>query len=486
MPIRSRSLCAILLVASLLGGCREPESGPLTVSAIGRPPTLANPNRTALDAPAAILTAAAAQGLVRFDQGGQIEPALAQSWTVSDDGRSYIFRLARTTWPDGSDVKAEQVAERLRAAASRASRNRLKPVLGAMTEVLRMTDRVIEIRLIAPRPNFLQLLAQPEMAIMRAGQGTGPFAAEPADAGAIRLRVRDLDDEAAAAAAPTPDIMLRGERAALAVARFDAELAALVTGGTAADLPLARAAAAPAAALRFDPVNGLFGLTVASRTGLVGSADVRRALSMAIDRAALVAALGAPDVAPRASLLPGGIEEQPEPALPAWNADPLPARQSAARALIAAQGKGAEAPRIRVAMPDGPGAALIFAHLRRDWRAIGIEADRVAATEPADLRFLDEVAPAAIASWYLRRFTCDASLVCDPQADLALETARNTASYPERRQSLATADRILTDAVPFIPLAAPVRWLLVSPRLTGFQPNPFGSHFIGGLVAARR
>ena len=38
-----------------------------------------------------------------------------------------------------------------------------------------MTDRVIEIRLIAPRPNLLPLLAQPEFAILRAGQGTGPF-----------------------------------------------------------------------------------------------------------------------------------------------------------------------------------------------------------------------------------------------------------------------------------------------------------------------
>ena len=38
-----------------------------------------------------------------------------------------------------------------------------------------MTDRVIEIRLRAPRPNLLQLLAQPQLSIIREGQGTGPF-----------------------------------------------------------------------------------------------------------------------------------------------------------------------------------------------------------------------------------------------------------------------------------------------------------------------
>jgi hypothetical protein len=39
---------------------------------------------------------------------------------------------------------------------------------------------------------------------------------------------------------------------------------------------------------------------------------------------------------------------------------------------------------------------------------------------------------------------------------------------------------------PFIPIAAPVRWSLVSPRLNGFQANPFGRHFIGALVEERR
>ena len=43
-----------------------------------------------------------------------------------------------------------------------------------------MTDRVIEIRLIAPRPNLLPLLAQPEFAILRGGEGTGPFTARRA------------------------------------------------------------------------------------------------------------------------------------------------------------------------------------------------------------------------------------------------------------------------------------------------------------------
>ena len=75
-----------------------PETGPIEVSAIGGPPALANPNLQPLDAPSAFLTEAVAQGLVRFNAEGEIEPALAQSWIVSDDGLRYTFRIRRTNW----------------------------------------------------------------------------------------------------------------------------------------------------------------------------------------------------------------------------------------------------------------------------------------------------------------------------------------------------------------------------------------------------
>jgi len=145
------------------------------VSAIGGPPLIVNPNLQPLDPPSAFLTETIAQGLVRFDAAGEIEPALAQSWIVSDDGLRYTFRIRRATWADGSPVTAQQVAARLRAALSRASRNPFKPILGAVDSVTPMTDFVLEIALRGPRPNFLQLLAHPELAIVQNNGGTGPY-----------------------------------------------------------------------------------------------------------------------------------------------------------------------------------------------------------------------------------------------------------------------------------------------------------------------
>jgi oligopeptide transport system substrate-binding protein len=479
-----RKLLAAGAALLLLSACTREETGPVTVSAIGGAPALANPNLAALDAPSAFLAEAAAQGLVRFDPDGEIEPALAQSWIVSDDGLRYTFRLRRIDWPDGGRVTAQQVVARLRAAVAGPSRNPLKPILGLIAAIEPMTDEVLEFTLRAPRPNFLQLLAQPELAILRDDRGTGPYRAAAAPDGSLLLTLPPPDDEDAPPP-PAPAIALRGERAPLAVARFAAGAAELVVGGTAGDLPIARAATLPGAALQFDPVAGLFGLVFQRAEGPLAEPAARRALAMAVDRDAIVAALAIPGLLPRASLLPPGLEEVPAPAAPDWAAVPFVLRrQQAAAALRTLAAPAGDQPiRLRVAMPDGPGYRLIFAYLARDWRAVGVTAERVAATDAtADLRFVDTVAPAAMAAWYLRNFTCEANRVCSAEADAALAAARETPNMAERRQLLANADALIGGAAIFVPIAAPVRWALVAPRLTGFRRNMFARHAPAELI----
>ena len=484
LPVKRASFIALLAVAAaVLAGCGESETGPVGVSAIGPSPRLANPNLNPLEPPSAFLTEAAAQGLVRFDAAGEIEPALAQSWIVSDDGLRYTFRIRRTEWPDGSRVTAEQVAERLRAALSNASRNRLKTVLGGIEDVEAMTDQVIEISLAGPRPYLLQLLAQPELAVLVEGRGTGPYRAAPAAPGIVSLSVPQAGEEEEEEELPRPrELLLRGEAASRAVARFATNEADLVIGGTVGDLPIARAAELPAARLAFDPAAGLFGLAFAEAEEGEPLADpaVRRALSMAIDRDSIIAALAVPALQPRYRIVPPIPEELPRTALPDWATAALPMRrQAAAQAIEALE----EPLQLRVAMPDGPGYRLVFAHVRRDWRLIGVEAERVGPGEAADLELVDSVAPALMASWYLRHFTCETDHVCDAAADEALEAARNARTSAERQAQLALADQILAGVTPFIPLATPVRWSLVSPRLTGFRPNRFARHPAETLIA---
>ena len=89
---------------------------------------------------------------------------------------------------------------------------------------------------------------------------------------------------------------------------------------------------------------------------------------------------------------------------------------------------------------------------------------------------VDEVAPGDSASWYLRRFECVRSIACSLDADRALTAAREAPTIAERAAQLAEADARLAEISAFIPLAAPLRWSLVSRQLRAFQDNKRAVH----------
>lgn len=467
----------------MAAGCDSVERGPIEISAIGGPPALVNPNRDPISPASALLLEVTAQGLVRFDAAGEIEPALAQSWIVSDDGRRYTFRLRRTTWANGAPVTARQVVERLQATLARASRNPLKPVLGSIEEIEAMTEQVLEIRLRSPRAHFLQLLAQPEMAVLHEGQGTGPYRIVGDVEGALRLAPPEPDEDAVARSRP-PDILLRADSPATAIVRFELGRADLVTGGTIGDLPLITAAEPPQDRLIFDPAAGMFGLAFTSIEGGLGDSALRHALSMAIDRQAILARFNLPLIAARTSIVAPGVDALPDIAQPYWAGAEMEARRVRAAAIVSDLTQG-QPLRLRIAVPDGPGYRIVFAHIRRDWRLIGVEAVRVSPGDQAELRMIDLVAPAELASWYLRPFICGQSAVCDTGASEALEAARQTLNPGERQALLAQADRALTDIAAFVPIAAPVRWSLRSGRLNAFRVNAFARHNPTELIERR-
>src|SRR3546814_5297553 len=107
-----------------------------------------------------------------------------------------------------------------------------------------MTGEVIEIRLAAPRPYVLQMLAQPQMAILSREGGTGPYRREkrggvPGKAlvlTPVERATNESGDELPVPAWQTR--IVRAERAAPAIPRFQQGKAALVLGGRFSDLPL--------------------------------------------------------------------------------------------------------------------------------------------------------------------------------------------------------------------------------------------------------
>jgi oligopeptide transport system substrate-binding protein len=486
MTARHRLFAASLLALALLPGCRRHrDTGPITVSVVGDPlgSTRPLPDRGPLDAPAAVLIGATGQGLVRFDASGQIVPGLAARWIVTDTGRSLIFRLPDLPAPGTRPIDASDVVRRLRAALRPDSRNPLKPLLGAIDEIDAVTPQVIDIELKAPRPNLFQLFAQPALAI--GGGRMGPFAIAGSRGGLVALHPlpdpnADPDDSSAR---QPPPVHLRGERAGTAVARFVAGQSTLLLGGRFTDLPIARVASLPRNSLRFDPVKGLFGLAFATADkGFTADADNRRALAMAIDRDRVTRLLDVPGWTPTTGIVAPGTPEVSHPAAPPWADMALADRVAQAGRTVAHWvGANGASPTLRIAMPDGPGARLLFASIATDWRAIGINAVAVAADAPADLRLIDEVAPADVASFYLRSFACGRQVPCTAVSDRVLIAAREAPSLEERAVLLTQADALVAETSPFIALGSPVRWSLVSPELDLYRDSPRGIHPLNEL-----
>src|SRR3954451_15284305 len=116
-----RHLFALLLIPALALGpvaCRPQAERAIRAVVIGGEPKLRDPALGPLPAPDAVLLANVAQGLVRFDAGGNIVAGLAERWNVSDDGLSYIFRLASVDWPNRRKLTAAQVARILKRSIS--------------------------------------------------------------------------------------------------------------------------------------------------------------------------------------------------------------------------------------------------------------------------------------------------------------------------------------------------------------------------------
>ncbi len=450
----------LLFALAMLASCGRPDpDAPAEVSAISDFESL--------------VAQAGSQGLVRQDGAGRIEPGLAIRWAISEDGLFYTFRLDRS---DSLDANA--VARKLRARIRNAPIP-FKPMLSAIEEVVAVTPEVVEIRLSTPRPSLLDLLAQPELGI----EGSGPLLADAQTNGQIQFYRPDAESDVS-----HDRIRIRAERSSVAILAFINGKRDLVLGGKIGDWPLVQLAQPRPRDLRFDPVQGLFGLAVARTDGPLADPGARRALAMSIDRARLAEAFRLPDWAMRETLLAPNATEVSQPATPDWAGLSLERRRTVARAEIArwrAENRGV-LPLIRVTLPPGPGGKLLFHRIAADWGAIGVALRIAEPGEIPGLRLIDATAPVQTAFWYLGRFTCARSPTCSPEADRAIAAAAVAADPAERATLLAEADAYLSETAAFIPLAQPLRWFLVAPRLTGVEENDRGVHPLNHLLATPR
>ena len=170
----SLAVGTVLFLAGCGGGV---DNDSIAVTAIDRGEKDLNIGRLPLRTGAGLLRAATAQGLVTFDKEGRINPGLAERWIVSEDGLSYIFRIGDAQWIGGGEVTARQVANILQQRLGELRRGGFAEDLALVGSINAITGHVLEIQLDRPRPNLLELLAQPEFGIVRRSDGSGPMIA---------------------------------------------------------------------------------------------------------------------------------------------------------------------------------------------------------------------------------------------------------------------------------------------------------------------
>lgn len=493
MPRLSSSILAIPAAALslLLAGCGNDSEEALGVAVVGYP---AAPFESGarLSLPAQLVRGATAEGLVGFDEKGRVVPALASRWIVTDDGLSYIFRLRDGTWPDSRPLTGETAALALRQALQNVRATPLGADLGGIENVIARTGRVVEIQLARPNPQLLQLLAQPELGLLRNGKGTGPLRLRREKDVAMLIPVspekRGLPREPGWRERIRP-IHLRALSAEGALAAFDSGEADIVLGGTMANYPLARRVGIARASVQLDPVSGLFGFVVVRGEGFLALPENREALAMAIDREALGAAFDAEGWVASTRLVAFGLEGDMGAVGERWQADSIAERQARAAQRVARwrNSSGGGAARLRIALPRGPGADLIEQRLVADCKAIGVECTRVAADADADLRLVDILARHAHASWFLGQLACTAGRgLCSATADTLSARAATEGDPRKQGELYADAEAELTKANVFLPLGQPLRWTLLRRGTSGFAPNAWGIHPLIALAGVPR
>ena len=175
---------AAAFVATLLATSAHAARTDITVGVRLEPPHL-DPTAGAAAAIDEVVYANVFEGLTRIDENGAVQPALAKSWAITDDGKTYTFMLQEgVSFHDGSSFDAEDVVFSLDRARGEDSVNAQKALFEPIQSVTATGPYEVQITLKRPTGNMLfnlgwgdAIMVAPESADTNKTNpvGTGPF-----------------------------------------------------------------------------------------------------------------------------------------------------------------------------------------------------------------------------------------------------------------------------------------------------------------------
>ncbi|MGE5766400.1 MAG: ABC transporter substrate-binding protein, partial [Bacteroidota bacterium] len=185
MTHRVTSLFAAGLFAGLVAASAAAAAKDSLVLAMVLEPPHLDPTAGAAAAIDEVVYANVFEGLTRIDRNGAVQPALAERWTISDDGLTYTFTLQQgVTFHDGTSFDSADVKFSFERAMADDSTNAQKGLFASIAAVETPDAATVVLTLKQPAGNLLfnlgwgdAVIVAPESAATNNSDpvGTGPF-----------------------------------------------------------------------------------------------------------------------------------------------------------------------------------------------------------------------------------------------------------------------------------------------------------------------
>jgi len=466
-------------------------------------------------------------GLLTYGPDGQPVPGAAESWTVSDDGMTYTFKIRDHNWSDGTPVTAQDFIagwQRLLDPALGTEYASLLYIIegaedvntgkdGAKLAATAVDDHTLKVKLTAPAPYFLaQLTHQTAFAIPRhTVEKYGKDWVKPENIvvnGPYKLvewvpnvhtKLVKNEEFYDAKNVPIDEVIYYAYEDRTAMQnRFRAN-----------ELDVARDIASEqiswlrdnlSDSLRIAPYAGIYYYAIRTDKEKFADPRVRKALSLAINREAITDAVLKTGELPAYSFVPPGTGNYTEPAYVSWKDLPYGEKVAEAKKLMAEAGYGPDNPlKFTLRYNTSENHKRIAIAAQNMWKQIGVEAD-LFNTEGkihyADLKVGDfEVARAGWIADYNdaqnflflgeeRTGPLNYAAFDNPRYNELMLDAENEGDLKKRADLMHQAEAIMMEAQPFIPIYYYVSKQLVSPKIKGWIDNAPDRHLTRWLDIA--
>ncbi len=460
-------------------------------------------------------------GLLTEDADGKATAGAAESWTISDDGKVYTFKLRDHTWSDGQPVTADDVVFSIQRVLNPETASEYASVLYAVTNaeayntgaiddpakigVRALDPKTVEFTLASPAPYFLELMTHHSAFVLpkHKVEALGDDWVKPGNMvsnGAyvlsewtpntqIKLVKNPKFYDAAKVAIDTvyytPD-----EDRSTALKRFRAgeldvsyEFPGDQIDWLRENMP---------EAVHISPELGYYYYVFNLRKKPFDQLAVREALAMAIDREILCAKVLKTGEIPAYNMLPPGIANYGEPALVAWHGMPQAERVAKAKELLAGAGFGPDNPlKFQLKYNTSEDHKKIAVAIAAMWRQIGVQTELFNSEVKVHYNDLQEgnfeVARAAWLADYndphnflflldSRTKKLNYAGYNNPAYDKLMDEASQLTDLEARAKVLGQAEAMVMQDLPYAPIYHYVSEYLVSPRVKGWVDNAKNLH----------